>query len=225
MNDKSLMKWGGICTFVFVLLFTASALLLLVSQGIPSRPPTMSEWAATLTGGVWRLFIPLFSVAMCLYVVVAIAAYDYLATTHYAVARIGLGFAVLLIIVVFLEIAVLGAGKIIAQSSISEVESQLFPVFAKFGTLHILAAWFHGLWLFFWGLGFVRNSGMERTIGAFLLAFSFLYLLYYLLIRVGNTMYAELTHSAGHVAMIVSHLLLGMVLINASKSAGNSSDE
>ena len=45
--------------------------------------------AIVMDGLEWRAWIPVFSVVICLYVVILLAVYDYLAQTHYTLAKIG----------------------------------------------------------------------------------------------------------------------------------------
>ena len=66
-------------------------MLILISQGIPSRPPNVSEMADLVTGIYWKAAVPLISINFCLYLIVVFAAYDYLKNTSYALARVGFG--------------------------------------------------------------------------------------------------------------------------------------
>ena len=218
MNERVLMKWGGVTAFLFVALFVLSSCLALLAQGLPSDPPSTLEWAEVLTSAPWRAFVPVFSIAMCLLVVVAAASYRFLTRLHPSLATVGLAFGVLLIVIVFVEIAVFGAAGAIAGSDDGEMENRLAPLQALLGGLHTLAIWFHGLWLGVWGLGFLKLRGRTRLIGVLLLSFSGIYATYYGLLRVGNLVAAELTHLVGHSALVVSHLLLGMVLVAAASS-------
>ena len=62
MNRTTLMKFGGISAFGFVVLFTISI---------------VAYW---VTGGLeFRAWVPLFSSLVCFWFVAAIAVYDYLA--------------------------------------------------------------------------------------------------------------------------------------------------
>jgi hypothetical protein len=179
-----------------------------------------------VTGGLeWRAWIPVFSIIICLYVIILLAAYDYLEKTHYALARIGFAFGILLMVVLFAEVAAWGAERMILRAGSSAEETELSPMLALFNSSHVLAIWFHGLWMGFWGAAFVRLPGKARVIGVLMLLFAGFYLVYYLLLRLGDSALAELAHSSGHVALLISHWLLGMVFIEASKCAGNSTDE
>jgi len=84
MNEKPLMKWGGICAYVFTVLFAISMIIHWFSQGgIPSQMPSVSEWADMFSGSASRTLTVLFSIMACFYVVVAYATYDYLRKTSY----------------------------------------------------------------------------------------------------------------------------------------------
>jgi hypothetical protein len=113
MNDRSLLKWGGICTFAAMILFAAMLVVIQVTGGL--------EWTA------WT---PVFSIFICLYVVVLLAAYDYLATTHYALARIGFACGLLLMVVLFIEVAAWGADRMLLRSSSTPPDAELSPMLA-----------------------------------------------------------------------------------------------
>jgi len=219
MNEKVLMKWGGICAFAFVVLFIVWAAMLWITQGIPSQMPTVSDWADTLAGSVSRISVILFSIFMCFYVVVAYATYDYLRKTSYGLSRIGFGFAVLWIITVFIVTSIFAAGKIIVLSGAPGFEAQLFAIMALAGGLHIYAIWFWALFPFLWGMAFVKLEGKNKIVGILFLVVAFLAVLYYAFLRAGNIWIAEFTHLLGHIAFIVSHFFLAMVLIAASKES------
>ena len=185
MNDRSLLRWGGICAF--------SSVIVLAIIDVTSK----------VTGGIeWTAFIPVFSIFICLYVIVLLAAYDYLAKTHYGPARIGFAFGLLLIVVLFVEVAALGADQM-----------------ALFASTHTLAIWFHALWMAFWGAAFVRLPGKAKVTGALMLLFTGLYSISYLMHRLGDAALANLAHDLGHVPLLISHWLLGSLLLKASKEA------
>jgi hypothetical protein len=85
-----------------------------------------------------------------------------------------------------------------------------------------LAIWFHGLWMAFWGAAFIRLPGKAKAVGVLMIAFSVFYSVYYLLLRLGDAVLAELAHSSGHVAMLISHWLLGMLLLEAARGPKSS---
>ena len=70
----------------------------------------------------------------------------------------------------------------------------------------------------FWGAAFIRLPGKAKVIGALMLFFAGLYSVYYVLLRLGDPALAELAHSAGYIPLIISHWLLGMLLLEASKA-------
>ena len=200
MTDKTLLRWGGFCAFAWVVLF---AVLIVVSMA--------------MGGPNWAAWIPLFSVVICLYVVILLAGYDYLAKANYALARIGFAFGLLLIVVLFAEVAAWGAERMILRSDPGASEAVLSPMLALFNSTHTLAIWFHGLWMGFWGAAFIRHPGKSKITGALMLLFALFYSIYYLLLRLGNSTLAEGAHSSGQVALLVSHWLLGMLLLEASR--------
>jgi hypothetical protein len=199
MNNRVLLKSGGVCAFALVILFAA---ILVVTK---------------VTGGsAWRAWVPAFSIFICLYVVVLLAAYDYLKETDYALARIGFAFGLLLIVVLFAEVAAWGADQMMLREGFTATGTQLSPMLALFTSTHTLAIWFHGLWMGLWGAALIRHSGKAKVAGALMLLFAFLYSIFYLLLRLGSPL-AELAHSGGSVALLISHWLLGMLLLEASK--------
>lgn len=200
MTDRTLLRWGGFCAFAWVIVFAA---LLVVSIAM---------------GGLnWTAWMPVFSIVICLYVIILLAGYDYLAKTYYALARIGFAFGLLLIVVLFAEVAAWGAERMILRSNPTGGEAALSPMLALFNSTHTLAIWFHGLWMGFWGAAFIRLPGKSKVTGALMLLFALFYSIYYLLLRLDSSTLAEAAHSSGHVALLVSHWLLGMLLLEASK--------
>ena len=65
MNEKALLKWGGICALIFMVLFTVWGVIYWTSQGISSQMPKVNEWADTLSGSISRISVVLFSIFMC----------------------------------------------------------------------------------------------------------------------------------------------------------------
>jgi len=220
MNEKPLMKWGGICAYVFVVLSIIWAVNLWISQGgIPSQMPTVSEWADMVSGGAHRTFIVLFGISFCFFVVVAYATYDYLRKTSYGLSRIGFGFATIFIISAFVMIGISAAGKNIALVRPSDFEIQLFVVMNLFGGIHTLVIWFWALFPFFWGLAFIKLEGNNKIIGVLFLATTVFAVLYYIFLRAGNIWIAEFSHLLGQITMIVSSFFLALVLTAESKKA------
>ncbi len=202
MNDRSLLKWGGFCAFALVILFAAMDVVIEVTGGLQ-----------------WKAWVPVFSIIICLYVIVLLAAYDFVKKTHYALARIGFAFGLLLIVVLFAEVAAWGADRMILRSGSTAVGAELSPMLALFSSTHTLAIWFHGLWMGFWGAAFIRLPGKARVAGALMLLFALLYSIDYLLLRLGDAALEKVVHSLGHVALLISHWLLGMLLVQASKAS------
>ena len=202
MDDRVLLRWAGYCAFAWVIAFAGMLAMVMAKGGL--------DWAA---------WIPMFSLIICLYVVILLAGYDYIAKVHYALARIGFVFGLLLIVVLFAEVAAWGADRMILREDSSATGSSLSPMLALFNSTHTLAIWFHGLWLGIWGVAFARLRGKGRVIGWLLLLFAVFYSVYYLLLRLGHAALAEMAHSAGHVALLVSHWLLGMLFLEASREA------
>jgi len=218
MKSPILIKWGGICIYIFIVLWITLTILFNLN-GIPTRPPTLQEWAQMLSGNSFGVTLSLFSISMFFWLVITLAVYDYLVERQYALARIGYGFALLLFMIIFLEIATLAAGRTIAEANGADVESDLYPIITLFGAEHNLAIWFHGLWFFFWGLGFIKIDGKERIVGCLLLTFVAFYIVFYINLRMGNVFVGELCHMAGHIMMLSSYVVLAPLLMKASKNA------
>ena len=99
-DNRVLLKWGGICTYLSVVAFVA-----LVG-------------ASMIIGGLaWKLWLPLFSIVICLWVIVLLAGYEYLKKTHNALAKIGAAFGALLIVVLFAEVAAWGADRMVLKAA------------------------------------------------------------------------------------------------------------
>jgi len=169
----------------------------------------------------WVLWVPLFSVVICLWVCLLLAAHNYLKQFHNALTSIGSAFGALLIVVLFAEVAAWSADKMLLPASDGGAIS---PLFALFYTTHSLAIWFHALWLTFWGAVLARRDGREKTIGRMFFVFAGCYAVYYMLVRLGLPDEGEWAHTAGHIALILSHWMLAGVLLAASKEQGGRSD-
>lgn len=201
MSDRTFLRWGGICTFASMIVFVGMLVVTRIQGGLE-----------------WPLWTAVFSVFICLYVVVLFAGYDFLSTSHYALARTGFAFGLLLIVVLFAEVAAWGADRMLINSGSTPPGTKLSPMLALFNSTHTLAIWFHGLWMALWGTALVKMPGKARASGAVMLVFALFYSIYYLLLRLGEPALGEMAHSAGHVAMVISHVLLALLLIEASKS-------
>ena len=203
-TDKTLLRWGGLSTYLLVIAFVA---LLVGSRVFGAR-----EWA---------LWVPLFSFVICLWVCLLLAAHNYLKQFHYALTTIGSAFGALLIVVLFAEVAAWSADKMLPPADDGGATS---PLLALFYSTHSLAIWFHALWLTFWGAVLARREGREKTIGIMFFAFAGCYAVYYTLVRLGLPEEGEWAHTAGHVALVLSHWMLAGVLLGASKEQGGLSD-
>ena len=196
---ETLLRWGGISSLIFVLLFTA---LLAITFAVG--------------GPEWSGWTPLFSIAVCFYVVVLLGGDELLTSTHYALARIGSAFGLLLLVVLFAEIAAWGADRVMLRSGFEPTGGQPSPMIALFTSTHVLAIWFHGIWITCWGLVLLKLEGRARLTGWLMVAFGASYAIYYLLLRLGSSQ-AEIAHTTGHVALITSHSLLGLILLDSSR--------
>jgi hypothetical protein len=201
MNDKILMKWGGISSLIFVVLFTISI---------------VSFW---VTGGIaFRAWVPLFSSLVCFLLVATLAGYDYLAKSHYAFARIGLGFAALAIITLFLEAAVWGADRMVLRTEALTAQPELTHLLAFFNSLHMMVLWFIGLWMAFWGAGFVRLQGMAKVAGVLMILKPGFNLVDYLLARLGMiSRFADFWHLGSQIMLLSIFTMLGLLLLTEAR--------
>ena len=205
MNRTTLMKFGGISAFGFVVLFT----ILIVAS-----------WVAG--GFEFRAWVPLFSSVVCFWFVAAIAVYDYLAKPAYALARVGFGFAILSIIILFLEATVWGADRMVLRVQGSEDQAVLTELRALFNALHVMVLWFIGIWYALWGAAFLRLGGRGRFIGAAMALVAFFHFGDYLLYRLGVTgMSEQIWHLGSQGFNIITYVLLGLLLLQESKVARN----
>jgi hypothetical protein len=190
MNNGKFLGWGAIAAILFVIHAGAGYL----SGG------TASPW-----------FVPLFSLVLVFRFVAALAGYELIARTHYGLARAGLGFACLAIVMMFLEAAVWGA---INSSSVDSA-----ALVALFESMHLMVLWFVAIWVLFWGLAFVQDSGVARGLGALLIFHVFVNLLRILTIQyeIGG-MLATIIGVIGPITLLGTYLLLSVVLYKASKA-------
>ena len=140
MSSEALFRWGGVTAIVWVIVFTAMLAVTFLAGGI--------EWAA---------WIPTFSIVICLYVILLVSASEYVAKFDYPLARIGYMFGLLLMVVLFAEVAAWGTDRMITSSGEGGEEEELSSMLALFNSTHTLAIWFHGLWM-----GFVRGTDPLR---------------------------------------------------------------
>ena len=190
MNNGNFLRWGAISAIVFVMLQGADYL-----SGGPASP--------------W--FVPLFSLALVFRFVAALAGYELIAKTHYGLARAGLGFAYLAIVMMFLEATVWGARS---SSGVDQAD-----MVAMFESMHLMVLWFVALWVFFWGLAFVQNSGIARALGALLIFHVFVNLLRYLTIQIEiGGMLAKIIGVIGPITLMGTYLLLSVVLYKESQA-------
>lgn len=193
MNKGKFLKWGAISATLFVIL---------AGVGYVSGGPS-SRW-----------FVPLFSLVLVFRLIAALAGYELIAKTHYGLARAGLGFAYLAIVMMFLEAAVWGA-----KGSDGVDQASLI---ALFESMHLMVLWFVALWVLFWGLAFVKESGIARGLGALLMFHFFVNLLRYFTIQfeIGG-MIGQTISVLGPITLLSTYLLLGVVLYNASKATND----
>ena len=196
----TLMRWGAYSTFAAMIVFVGMLIMIQVKGGLD-----------------WPGWIPWFCVFTCLYVGFLIAGYEYLAETHFAHARVGFAFGVLLIIVLFVEVAAWSANRMLQAADAASGGDGLVPMIALYTGTHSLAIWFHGLWFGFWGAAFIRMTGRARVVGGLMLAFAAFYLVFYVLLRISYAAQAEWAHSAGHICMVISNWLLGLMMLKASR--------
>ncbi len=201
-RDKRLMKWGGLSALVFVVLLAIS-----IATG----------WV-TGAGISFRAWVPLWCTLLCFLVVAALAGYDYLTQSHYALARIGMGFAALTVIIFFLEGAVWGADRIVLRAEAPSVEPGLTHLLALFNSLHAMVFWFVALWLGVWGAGFVQLQGKAKVAGVLMLMKIPTNMLDYTFLRLGKTgLSLDLYHLGSQVILLSAFAMLGLVLLEASR--------
>ena len=202
MNDYRLLRWGGICAYACVGLFTISL---------------VCGW---VTGGLeFRAWVPLFSTFACFLLVATLAAYDYLAKSHYALARAGLGFAALSIIMFFLEAVLWGADRMMLRQRGGAGQGELTPLLAVFNSLHMAVLWVVAIWMTLWGIGFVRTPGKGRVAGTFMVLNAGFLMVDYLLARMGQAgPLVDLWHLGGQLMLLSALTTLGLLLVEESRA-------
>jgi hypothetical protein len=193
MNDARFLKWGGISAIVFVILAGAGYVF-----GGPE-----SRW-----------FVPLFSLTLVFRLIAALAGYELIAKTQRGLARVGLGFAFLAITMMFLEAAVWGARN---SSGVNQAD-----MIALFDSMHLMVLWFVALWVLCWGVAFVQASGAARALGALFIFHVFVNLLRYSTIQFEfSGVIVGISKVIGPVTLLGTYLLLGYVLLTASRTMKN----
>ena len=201
MEDRTLLKWGGISALIFVALLTSSIITFWVTGGIE-----------------FKAWVPLFSTLVCFLVVAVLAGYEYLAKSHYALARVGLGFAALSLMTLLLEAVVWGADKMVLRSGGGAMQSGITPLMATFNSLHMLVLWLIAIWLACWGAGLVRLPGKAKLAGTFMLLVAPGHLVDYALARLGRVgLPADLWHLGSQIMLLSSFMFLGLLLLNTSR--------
>ena len=201
MTGKGLLRWGGISALCFVVLFT------------------ISIGAYGVTGGLaFRAWVPLFSSLVCFLVVATLAGYEYLAKSQYSLARIGLGFAALALVMLFLEAAVWGADRMVRRAEAPAVAPELTHLLALFNSLHMMVLWFMGLWEALWGAGFIRLSGRAKAVGVPLLLGAGFNGVDYLLARLGVAgAFVDYWHLGSQMMLLAAFTMLGLLLLRVAR--------
>ena len=195
------MKWGGLSAFAFVALFTISIAIYWVTGGLE-----------------FRAWVPLFSSLVCFWFIASIAAYDYLKTAEYALARIGFGFALMSVIILFLEAVVWGADRMVLRTAPTNPQSGITELGALFASLHHTVLWFIGIWYALWGFGFCRLTGKAKIVGAAMLTNASLHIGDYLFVRIGETgLFVEVWHLGAQFSNLVAFSFLGLLLLEESR--------
>jgi len=203
------MQWGGISALAFVGLFSIS-----IATG----------WI-TGAGITFRAWVPLWSILVCFLVVAALAGYEYLARTQYALARIGLAFAALTIIFFFLEGVVWGADRIVLRVEMPAESPNSSHLLVLFGSLHKAVFWFVGLWMGFWGAGFVQHRGRAKVMGILMLLKVPTNAVDYSLARLELTgPLIDLYHLGSQIVLLSAFALLGLVLVETSRTGDRLTD-
>ena len=203
MNRAIFFRWGGYSAFAFVGLFTVSI---------------AAYW---ITGGLdFQAWVPLFSMLVCFWFVAAMATYEYLKAEQYPLARIGLGFAILSIVILLLEAIVWGADRMVLRSAEPAAQPELTELMALFISLHNAVLWTIAVWYALWGVALLRMVGNARLAGAAMIGVAGAHFVDYLLVRLGVTgQLVEIWHLVGSQGMnLVAYAVLGAVLLKASQS-------
>jgi hypothetical protein len=182
---------------------------------------TVSIAAYWITGGLtFRAWVPLFSTLVCFWFVAALSAYDYLKAEQYPLARIGLGFAILSIVILLLEAIVWGADRMVLRSAETVSLPEFTELKALFSSLHTTVLWTIGIWYALWGVGFLRMSSGAKLTGATMIGVAGAHVIDYLLLRLAVTgQFVEIWHLVGSQGLnLVAYSALGVVLLKASRS-------
>ncbi len=177
-----------------------------------------------LTGGLdFQAWVPLFITLVCFGFVAALAAYEYLKAEQYPIARIGLGFAIISILILLLEAIVWGADRMVLRSAEPVAQAELTELMALFNSLHSAVLWTIAVWYALWGVALLRMVGNARLAGAAMIGVAGAHVVDYLLLRLGVTgQFVEFWHLVGGQDLnLVAYAVLGVVLLKASQSDSN----
>jgi len=190
VKNGTFLKCGGVASIAFVLLAGFDYI---------SGGPTEDFW------------VPLFSCVLIFRLIAILAGYELIATTHYGLARVGLGFAYVAIMMMLLEAAVWGA-----RGSSGEDQTGMI---ALFDSIHLMVLWFVALWVLCWGIAFIQGTGMARVLGGAFAFHFFVNLLRYFTIQYElDRIFVTISSVLGPITLLGTYLLLGMVLWQASQS-------
>jgi hypothetical protein len=97
-------------------------------------------------------------------------------------------------------------------------ESELTHLLALFNSLHMMVLWFIGLWMAFWGAGFVRLQGSAKTVGVLMILKPGFNLVDYLLARLGMIgRFADFWHLGSQIMLMTIFTMLGFLLLAAAR--------
>ena len=218
MNEKPLMKWGGICAYVYAVVWAISVTLYWIAQGgIPSQPPSLTEWADMTSCWTFRTYNVLYPFVIILHVTMLFAAYEYLRKSSFGLAKVGFGFGILFNVFCSIVWTISNASKTAALLRPADLETQLAAFLNLQGSAMIFLLWFSLPYLLLWGLAFKKLESTNIIVGYVYLVAAVLAVLIYVLQAAGSIIIVNICLFLYTVSFVISTFFIAQILTAEAK--------
>lgn len=217
MDEKMVMKWGGISAFVWVVTWFIGQILSLSIVGIPCQLPTPAEWGSVLTDSSFSMAWILFGIGQFFVTIMICGMYIYLKKTSESLTAVWLIFIILFLAVWFVQLSVQNAGKYIAMSGAPDMNTQLAVVMNLHTSLTIPFLCFLGFGIIFAGLVLIRLEGINKAAGYLYFVSTLLGLLLIGSILTGKVLVANIIYLIMVTTYAIIHILMGLILTGEAK--------